>query len=92
MEIGWRLSHDQWGKGYATEAAKAALSYGFETLHLPEIVAFALPNNLPSIHVMEKIGMTRDLEGDFIHPHFPSCHMVLYRISSTGSPLPNNAL
>ena len=42
VEIGWRLAREQWGRGYATEAAKLALAYGFENLGLDEIVAFAV--------------------------------------------------
>ena len=38
VEIGWRLAADHWGQGYATEAARAVLAYGFERLALPEIV------------------------------------------------------
>src|SRR5262249_11192463 len=50
VEVGWRLSADAWGHGYATEAARAALRHGFEVLtpRLEEIVAFTVPANLPS--------------------------------------------
>src|SRR4051812_42133923 len=43
VEIGWRLAREHWGKGYATEAARASLRYGFEQLGLDEIVAFTVP-------------------------------------------------
>ena len=56
VEIGWHLHPDSWGNGYATEAAKAVLEYGFE-LGLPEILAIAKPDNAPSIAVMRRIGM-----------------------------------
>lgn len=65
-DIGWRLDKTHWGKGYATEGAKACLSYAFETLDLKKIYSVASHNNLPSISVMKKIGMTYDQE--FRHP------------------------
>ena len=87
VEIGWRLQQAAWGKGYASEAARAWLRFGFETIGLEEIVAFTIPDNLPSQRVMEKIGMTRDLEGDFLHPSLPADHPiakhVLYRLKKT---------
>lgn len=83
VEIGWRLSSEQWGKGYATEAAREVLRQGFERLGLKEIVSFTVPANLRSIRVMEKIGMTRDPQEDFLHPNLPANHPlakhVLYR-------------
>ena len=74
VEIGWRLASKHWGKGYATEGAKAVLKYGFETIGLKEIVSFTVPANTRSIRVMEKIGMKRDLLGDFHHPRIPKDH------------------
>ncbi|WP_158817115.1 GNAT family N-acetyltransferase [Methylocapsa sp. S129] len=56
-EIGYRLRRDQWGRGYAAEAAKAWLDYGFSTLRLSRIVAMIEPGNRRSIRVAEKIGM-----------------------------------
>lgn len=83
VEIGWRLSADHWGRGYATEAARAALAFGFESSGLEEIVSFTVPSNLRSRAVMERIGMQRDLDGDFEHPSLPTGHPlrahVLYR-------------
>jgi RimJ/RimL family protein N-acetyltransferase len=58
IDLGYRFKEDFWGKGYATEAAKAAISYGFNTLRLKKIIAKALPENLGSLHVMEKCGMS----------------------------------
>ena len=85
VEIGWRLSSDVWGKGYATEAAWAVLETGFKEHGLQEIVSFTVPANYRSIRVMEKIGMTRDADGDFYHPKVPPEHPlrlhVLYRIT-----------
>lgn len=67
VEIGWRFLPEAWGQGYATEAAKAALGYGFETVGLPEIVAFTARTNLASQNVMRRIGMSHDPARDFDH-------------------------
>lgn len=86
VEIGWRLASQHWGKGYATEAAKAVLKTGFKKYGLKEIVSFTVPANKRSIRIMEKIGMVRDPKDDFEHPKLPKDHPllvhVLYRISS----------
>lgn len=83
VEIGWRLAREQWDRGYATEAATAALGYGFECLGLDEIVAFTVPHNTRSRRVMERIGMAHDPSDDFDHPRLPEGHPlqrhVLYR-------------
>lgn len=83
VEAGWRLAREQWGKGYATEAARAALAHGFGPLGLAEVVAFAVPGNLASRRVMERVGMRRDPGDDFDHPALPEGHPfrrhVLYR-------------
>ncbi|HWT50676.1 MAG TPA: GNAT family N-acetyltransferase [Caulobacter sp.] len=68
VEIGWRFHPGVWGQGYATEAAKAALAYGFDVLKLPEIIAFTARTNLASQAVMRRIGMTPDRTRDFMHP------------------------
>ena len=84
IKIGWRLAFPYWGRGYATEAAKAVLNYGFYTLGFEEIVSYAVAENHASRRIMEKIGMTRDVQGDFERPHLPAGHRlsrsVLYRI------------
>ena len=75
--------------GYATEGARAALRFGFDTVGLDEIVSFTSPRNVRSWHVMEKIGMSRDPADDFDHPRVAEGHPlrphVLYRISRTTS-------
>ncbi len=84
IEIGWRLASSSWGKGYATEAARAVLKYAFEVLQLDEVVSFTSPLNVRSLRVMEKIGLTRDMKGDFNHPRLGADHPllqhVLYRV------------
>jgi ribosomal-protein-alanine N-acetyltransferase len=84
VEVGWRLARPAWGKGYATEAARAALGFGFEEAGLAEIVSFTTAANLRSRAVMERIGMSRDPDDDFNHPGLPEGNPlrrhVLYRI------------
>lgn len=57
IDLGYRFLPEFWGKGIATEASEAILHYGFQTLKLNRIIAIALPENLASIRVMEKVGM-----------------------------------
>jgi len=84
VEIGWRLAAEFWGHGFATEGARAALNFGFESLGLYEIVSFTVPANLRSRRVMEKLGMIHHRADDFDHPLLPVGHPlrrhVLYRI------------
>jgi ribosomal-protein-alanine N-acetyltransferase len=84
VEVGWRLARAAWGNGFATEAARAALDFGFDRLRLGEIVSFTAPANVRSIAVMERLGMTRDPADDFDHPRVPPGHPlrrhVLYRL------------
>ena len=84
VEIGWRLAAAYWGRGLATEGARAVLRHGFDTLALDEIVAFTIPANLRSRRVMEKLGMTHDPADDFDHPALEPGHPmrrhVLYRL------------
>ncbi len=74
VEIGWRFQAEAWGQGYATEAAKAALAYGFDALNLPEIIAFTAGANLASQSVMRRIGMRHDPARDFDHPGLAQDH------------------
>ncbi|MGP8176233.1 MAG: GNAT family N-acetyltransferase [Terracidiphilus sp.] len=84
VEIGWRLGAEYWGRGFATEAARAVLHYGFETLALGSVVSFTVPSNVLSRRVMERIGMKHEPREDFDHPGLPNGHPlrrhVLYRI------------
>ncbi len=84
VEIGWRLARAYWGRGYATEAALAALDHGFRERGLDEIVSFTAVENRRSRAVMERIGMTRSPDDDFDHPALPEGHPlrrhVLYRV------------
>jgi ribosomal-protein-alanine N-acetyltransferase len=84
IEIGWRLERASWGKGLATEAALECLRFAFETLDLPEVVSFTVPQNRRSRAVMERLGMLYDPDGDFDHPRLPEGNPlrrhVLYRL------------
>lgn len=84
IEIGWRLAFPHWGKGFATEAARAVLRVGFEQLRLLEIVSFTSLQNLRSRAVMERIGM-HDSGMVFEHPVIPRGNPLrehcLYRLS-----------
>ncbi len=66
VEIGWRLRRGAWGKGYATEGAKACLKYGFQTLGMTEVFSFTAKVNTRSQNVMKKIGLNKLTE--FEHP------------------------
>jgi RimJ/RimL family protein N-acetyltransferase len=70
VEIGWRLTRDEWGNGYATEAAKAAIDFGFDHARLDEILSWTIPANERSQGVMTRLGMERAPELDFDHPRF----------------------
>jgi RimJ/RimL family protein N-acetyltransferase len=88
VEVGWRFASDTWGHGYATEAARAAVAYGFDVLGLDEIVSFTTVANERSRRVMERLGMTHDPADDFDHPSIPPGHRqrrhVLYRLRPEG--------
>ena len=84
VEVGWRLGREHWGYGYATEAARAAVDFGFWELGLDEIVAMVAPANARSRAVAERLGMTRDPADDFDHPRIPEGPLqrhVLYRLA-----------
>jgi RimJ/RimL family protein N-acetyltransferase len=85
VEIGWRLERAAWHQGFATEAARAALAFGFSTLGLGRVVSFTAAENRASRRVMERLGMEHDPADDFEHPLLPEGHPlrvhVLYRLS-----------
>jgi RimJ/RimL family protein N-acetyltransferase len=81
VDIGWRLDKAFWGKGYATEGARACLEYGFNVLKIKEVVSTAPTVNVRSIAVMEKLGMMKG--GEFLHPRlmdFPHLNPCSYFI------------
>jgi RimJ/RimL family protein N-acetyltransferase len=84
-EVGWRLAHRHWGRGYATEAARRATADGFTRAGLEEIVSFTATTNRRSQRVMRRLGMTRDPGEDFEHPAVATGHPlrphVLFRLA-----------
>lgn len=84
-QVGWRLARDIWGRGYAPEAARAAMDGAFTAPGLAEIVSYTVPANLPSRRVMQKLGLERAAERDFEHPALPEGHPlrqhILYRVT-----------
>jgi len=85
IEIGWRLEQCFWGKGYASEGAKACLKYGFEVLAFDYVASFTSTENIASQRVMQKIGM--QFERFFEHPKIADGHPlkphVFYRINKS---------
>ena len=86
VEIGWRLAKQFWGKGYATEAAKAGLAFAFDELQLDKVVSFAVTANRRSRNVMTRIGMEHMPHHDFNHPgvnpESPLSRHAFYRIDA----------
>ena len=84
VEIGWRLVPSYWGRGLATEVARAALRYGFVAHGLDAVVAETARVNAPSRRVMERLGMRHDPRHDFEHDAYPHGHparaYVVYRL------------
>ncbi|MFC0875025.1 GNAT family N-acetyltransferase [Saccharicrinis sp. FJH2] len=78
IDVGFRFFKNEWGKGYATEAAKSTLEYGFNQLKMAEIIGRAALANKASIRVLEKLGMT--------YWKMASCHGIedacYYRVTS----------
>jgi RimJ/RimL family protein N-acetyltransferase len=87
VEIGWRLARRFWGRGLASEAAAAALEFGFSARGLQEIVSFTAVGNRRSRAVMERLGMRRESREDFDHPLLDEADRlrrhVLYRLDVT---------
>lgn len=80
LEIGWRLAAEQWGHGYASEAARAVLAAAYERIGLELVVSFTALTNLRSQAVMRRIGLRE--QGRFMHPRIdvasPVAPHVLY--------------
>jgi RimJ/RimL family protein N-acetyltransferase len=85
VELGWRLRRAWWGKGLATEGARAALEFAFSELSLNEVVSFTSVLNARSEAVMKRLGMQRD-PATFEHPALPKGHPLrqhcLYRATA----------
>lgn len=83
MEAGWRLREDAWGKGYAKEAAIAAIEAGFERFGGERIVALTIRQNEPSWGLMRKLGMQRREDLDYADERYdpPWRDTVVYEIT-----------
>lgn len=88
-EVGYSFRPSAWGKGYATEAAKFLVDYGFKNLHVPFLISLIHPENKKSIHVAEKAGMTfwkkmsiHSLYPSLakLYPHLKEINAAVYRI------------
>jgi RimJ/RimL family protein N-acetyltransferase len=69
VELGYRLCLKHWGNGYAQEAARAILRYGFGPLNRAKIMAFVLPQNRASVKILENLGFK--YLGEFLHYDLP---------------------
>jgi RimJ/RimL family protein N-acetyltransferase len=89
VEVAWRLAFDAWGRGYATEAARAAIDDGFLRVGLDEVVAITTPGNARSLRVMERLGMRASPGETFEHPRVPVGNPlrthVLYRLGKAAT-------
>jgi len=68
VEIGWRLGRIFWGKGYAREAAEASLGWAWANLDVPRVASITVLDNRRSWGLMERLGMARRPDLDFLHP------------------------
>tara|TARA_R110000751_G_scaffold2018_7_gene8544 strand:- start:145747 stop:146304 length:558 start_codon:yes stop_codon:yes gene_type:complete len=71
-EIGWLVREDRWRRGYAGEAMRAVLDWAFTRVHAPHVVALTSEANVGSWKLMQKLGMVRRKDLDFIDPDFPA--------------------
>ena len=83
FEIGWRLREDAWGRGYAREAADASLKAGFDRFGAEQIIALTITENTGSWGLMERLGMVRRPELDFVEGRYPPpfCDVIVYQIT-----------
>ncbi len=75
VEVAYLLAKEYWNQGLATEAARAAISYGCDGLKLKRIVAIARPENVGSYRVMEKVGMKYERDA-----HYYNVDVVYYAL------------
>lgn len=87
-EIGWRLRPEAWGQGIAKEAAIASLDLAFGRFDAPLVIALTVAGNRASWGLMERLGMTRRADLDFIDERFgPELNpSIVYRIDAAGWP------
>ena len=95
FEVGWRLREDAWGRGYAKEAAIAALDLAFGRFRAPHVVALTVPGNTDSQGLMRRLGMVRrddlDFVGQFV-PGYGSAELtIIHRIDAAEWPAAHTA-
>jgi RimJ/RimL family protein N-acetyltransferase len=83
IEIGWRFREDSWGQGYAKEAAIASLDHAFDALDAERVVALTVGQNEASWGLMERLGMRRRKDLDYIDPNWPDTMnpVIVYEIT-----------
>ena len=88
MEVGWRLRQEAWGQGIAKEAAIASLDLAFERFVAPHVVALTVIGNRASWGLMERLGMSRRPDLDYVDPHYgPDLNpTIVYRIEAAEWP------
>lgn len=90
FEIGWRLREDAWGQGVAKEAAIASLDLAFDRFGAPHVIALTVPGNAASQGLMQRLGMTRRPDLDYIDTRFPHPSeinpAIVYRIDAAHWP------
>ncbi|SLJ93357.1 GNAT family N-acetyltransferase [Novosphingobium mathurense] len=84
FEIGWRLREEAWGRGYAKEAAIASLDAGFDRFGAQEIVAITVSGNTASWGLMERLGMRRRTDLDYVDTRWepPLCDTLAWSITA----------
>lgn len=82
-EIGWLVREDRWRRGYAGEAMAAVLGWAFARIGAPHVVALTSEANAPSWKLMEKLGMVRRKDLDFVDPAFPASDNPVIQYSLT---------
>ena len=81
VEVGWRLAHGFWGRGYATEAASGWLTHAFGPMDLPRVISVTDPPNVRSLAVMHRLGMVYDHEAE-IEEDGERFHAVVHAITA----------
>ena len=81
VEVGWRLAHEHWGQGYATEAATAWLELAFGSMGLPRVISVTDPPNVRSLAVMHRLGMVYDHEAE-IEEDGERFHAVIHAVTT----------
>jgi RimJ/RimL family protein N-acetyltransferase len=83
-EVGWLVREDRWRRGYAEEAMSAVLDWAFGRVGAPHVVALTSQLNVPSWTLMEKLGMTRRPDLDFVDPAYPpeDSTTILYSLAA----------